>query len=498
MKKFLPFFAVIILFFSPLSVSAQEGERIAITNVTVLLMQEDQVFENAIVFISEGEIYGVFSMEGFDYINDEGNIHIEEEVEFLEPFEANEPISNFVTRLDDEGIKELEAKLGYSLQPDPMKIIDGTGKFLIPGLAEMHGHIPDATSYNQNLEDLLFLFLSNGVTTVRGMLGNDGQLKLQQDILEGKILGPTLYLGSPSFRGNSVTSPLQARKKVRDHVAEGWDFLKIHPGLTLNEYNAMAEEATKAGITWGGHIPSDVGLWRALEAGQSTIDHLDGYELFTGTVTFNGFSGTVEGYGTGPVDQELLNEAVRITLEAGAVIVPTNALWSVLVGGVSKQELEARPEMKYASPAERRSWASRHTDNRNNPQTNQIIENRRQILKALYDGGVPILLGSDAPQLFSVPGFSIPREMENMAAAGIDNLGILAAGTINVGEFFKDKDAFGQIAPGQRADLILLNANPLEDISNIRDIAGVMVRGIWISKEDIDARLTEIAARRKN
>ena len=117
------------------------------------------------------------------------------------------------------------------------------------------------------------------------------------------------------------------------------------------------------------------------------------------------------------------------------------------------------------------------------------------ILKALYDAGVPILLGSDAPQLYSVPGFSIPREMENMASAGIDNAGILMSGTANVGDFFADKDTFGRIAPGNRADLVLLNANPLEDIGNIRDIAGVMVRGVWLSREDIDARLAEIEAR---
>lgn len=491
MKKLVGFFAVIFLVLGAFSVSAQDEEiqtfecngLTIFLNVTLLNFDDENNFEEGDVYVQNGRIVQILNSSRFDEFNskyDGGNLVIGGYA-CLSSIKENETIEEI----------ERNAKEGLTA-------IDGRGQFLIPGLAEMHGHIPNATSYNQDLQDLLFLYLSNGVTTVRGMLGNDGQLQLQQDILDGKILGPTLYLGSPSFRGNTVTSPLQARKKVRDHVAEGWDFLKIHPGLTLNEYNAMAEEATKAGITWGGHIPSDVGLWRALEAGQSTIDHLDGYELFTGTVTFNGFSSTVEGNGPGPVDPELLKEAVRITLEAGAAIVPTNALWSVLVGGVSKQELEARPEMKYASPAERRSWAGRHTDNRNNPQTTQIIENRRQILKALYDGGVPILLGSDAPQLYSVPGFSIPREMENMQGAGIDNLGILAAGTINVGEFFKDQDAFGQIAPGQRADLILLNTNPLEDISNIRDIAGVMVRGIWISKEDIDARLTEIAERRKN
>lgn len=374
-------------------------------------------------------------------------------------------------------------------------VIDGAGKYLIPGLAEMHGHIPNATTYDQDLKDLLFLYLAGGVTTVRGMLGNDGQLQLQKDILAGQILGPTLYLGGPSFNGNSISSPLQARGKVREQVEAGWNFLKIHPGLTLNEYNAMADEAKKQGITWAGHVPSAVGLERALEAGQATIDHMDGYEIFSGAVAFNGFTNSFEGGAAQPVDVELLQKAIQLTLEAGAGVVPTNALWEVLVGGITLDELESRPEMRYASPATRASWKSRHDDNRDDPQTNQIIENRRTILKGLYDGGVTLLLGSDAPQLFSVPGFSIPREMENMAAAGVDAYGILASGTANVGDFFQSYDTFGRIAPGNRADLILLNSNPLEDVSNIRDIAGVMVRGIWLTREEIDARLAEIAAR---
>ena len=275
-------------------------------------------------------------------------------------------IENAKVRIDGSVIVEVTAG---AMEVENATVIDGTGKFLIPGLAEMHGHIPDATSYNDRLKDILYLFLANGVTTVRGMLGNDGQLQLQQDILDGNTLGPTLYLGGPSFRGATVSSPIQARRMVRDQVEEGWDFLKIHPGLTWDEYTAMADEAVKNDITWGGHIPSDVGLARALELGQVTIDHIDGYELYTGTVTFNGFSGSVEGDTVGPVDEAKLADAIRMTLDAGTAIVPTNALWDVLLGGVAKEELVNRPEMKYATRAELSSWSSRHNDNRDDPQT---------------------------------------------------------------------------------------------------------------------------------
>ena len=362
--------------------------------------------------------------------------------------------------------------------------IDGTGKFLVPGMAEMHGHIPRATSYSQDLKDLLFLYLANGVTTVRGMLGNDGQLQLRQDILDGKILGPTLYLGGPSFNGNSVSSPLQARRMVRDQVKEGWDFLKIHPGLTMDEYNAMADEATKLGITWGGHVPQDVGLRRALEAGQVTIDHIDGYDIFVnGEITRH--------------DESLLAIAVDMTIDAGAGIVPTEFLWEGILGTHDAAELAAMEELKYITPALRQSYANRYQQRTGERlrRAEANVATRRAVLKALYDGGAVILLGSDAPQLYSVPGFSILREMQTMAEIGIPPEGILQSGSANVGDFFADKDVFGRIAPGNRADLILLDANPLEDIANMGQIAGVMVRGVWLSREDIDTRLAEIEAR---
>ena len=434
MKKFAGFILVFVSLFLWQTEVAAEEQRIAIGNVTVITMNGDEILENATVIIYGDRIIGITS-----------------------------------------------GALPRSLDG----FIDSTGKYLIPGLAEMHGHIPSATSYDQNLRDTLFLYLAAGVTTVRGMLGAPGQLELQQDILDGDILGPTLYLGGPSFNGRSVSSPDQARQMVRDQAAEGWDFLKIHPGLSLAEYNAMADEATRLGITWGGHVPEDVGLARALEAGQVTIDHLDGYDVFSDGVTT-------------PPDEEKLAEAVQMTLEAGAYVVPTNHLWAILSGLPEKQELEAMVELQYVTPETRRANRNRYSGQSSGSDledAQQNTLNRQIILKALSDAGAWIVLGSDAPQLYSVPGFSIQREMEAMAAAGMSPEAILYSGTAAVGEFFADKDKFGVIAPGYRADLILLDANPLEDISNIRDIAGVMVRGIWLSREDIDAKLKEIAAR---
>ncbi|MEE8206070.1 MAG: hypothetical protein V3T82_03905, partial [Nitrospinaceae bacterium] len=173
-----------------------------IENVTVITMDGNHISEDMTISIRDGEIYALYNTAEFKSFceNDEKAIC----------FKA-------------------------------ATVIDGTSKFLIPGLAEMHGHIPNATTIDQDLEDLLFLYVSQGVTTVRGMLGAPGQFELRDKINAGEVLGPTLYLGGPSFNGSSVSSPNQARRMVRDQVAAGWDFLKIHPGLTRAEYDAMAD-----------------------------------------------------------------------------------------------------------------------------------------------------------------------------------------------------------------------------------------------------------------
>ena len=398
------------------------------------------------------------------------------------PMDGSGPIENAEVFVTGGRIETVSTKLFVA----DVEIIDGTGKYLVPGMAEMHGHIPGG-ALNQDLEDLLFLYVSQGVTTVRGMLGADGQFELRDKINSGEVLGPTLYLGGPSFNGNSVSSPNQARRMVRGQVEEGWDFLKIHPGMTLAEYDAMADEAARLGIPWGGHVPEDVGLARALEAGQRTIDHLDGFDICVNGVTK-------------PLDQGRLGQAVELMLDAGAYVVPTNHLWETLLGLPEKADLEAMDELKYLTPAARRQNRSRYSGQstgRDLVDARHNAANRRQILESLSGAGAGILLGSDAPQLYSVPGFSLMREMEAMAASGMSPEAILRSGTATAGEFFSNKDKFGMIAPGHRADLILLDANPLEDISNMRSIAGVMVRGIWLSRAEIEARLAEIEERNK-
>lgn len=370
--------------------------------------------------------------------------------------------------------------------PEGATVIDGTGRWLIPGLAEMHGHIPPPTAPRELVENVLFLWVANGITTVRGVLGAPGQLELKAEANSGAIVSPTLYLAGPSFNGNSVSSPAQAAAMVREQAAAGWDLLKVHPGLTRAEYDSMALAARAAGIRFVGHIPDDVGLAHALEMGHETVEHLDGYiEYLDGD--------------QGPVDPARLADAVRMTREAGAWVVPTMALWEILWGIHPLETVTAYEELRYMPPDMVEAWTASHRERLTDPDSDPavsrtVIDNRMRILEALSEGGVGILMGTDSPQQFSVPGFSLRRELQRMAEAGMSPYEILASGSRNVGEYFANEDEFGTIAPGQRADLVLLAADPLTDIGNASRIEGVMVRGRWHPKAEIDARLEEIAA----
>lgn len=372
--------------------------------------------------------------------------------------------------------------------PAGARTVDGRGRFLMPGLAEMHGHVPPPSAPAEYTDDVLFLYVASGITTVRGMLGAPGQLALRERARSGAVVSPTLYLAGPSFNGNSVASPADAERMVRAQKAEGWDLLKIHPGLTRAEYDAMARVAREEGIRFGGHVPAEVGLLRALDAGQETFDHLDGYvEHLRG--------------GEGPMDPAAVADVVRRTRDAGAWMVPTMALWEVLYGTAELDSLLAYPELRYMPRQQVEAWTRAYRERLAAPGFDaatgrRVIAARQQLLGEMNRGGVRILMGTDAPQQFSVPGFSLHRELERMAAAGMTPWQILRSGTRSVGEYFATQDRFGTVAPGQRADLVLLDADPLDDVRHLTRRAGVMVRGRWLPEAEIRARLEEIAVRR--
>lgn len=380
------------------------------------------------------------------------------------------------------------------VSPD-MRVIDGTGRYLMPGLAEMHAHVPPANS--DELERVLHLYVANGVTLARGMLGEPGHLELRQRLADGEVLGPRLVTSGPSFNGSSVSSPEQARDMVRRQHEAGYDFLKIHPGLTGDEFEAIAAMAGEVGIPFAGHVPADAGLRRALKLGIATVDHLDGY--LQALVPPNKVEpGAPEGffglYLADQAEEDRIGDIVAATRTAGTWNVPTQALFLHWLSGDSPAEMRAWPEMRYMPAETIADWAASKTRTTQEPGystalADRAIDLRRRIIKALHEAEAGLLLGSDAPQVFNVPGFSIHRELEYLVDAGLTPYEALLTGTVNPAHFLGYADAWGTVEVGREADLLLLDANPLENISATRKLQGVMVRGRWLSRGDLEAML---------
>lgn len=377
--------------------------------------------------------------------------------------------------------------------------VEGTGKYLMPGLAEMHGHLtanylPDAAK-----ADVLYLYVANGVTTVRAMLGNPEAITTRDAIAAATLLGPKLYVAGPALNGKVAPTPEDGARIVREQKQAGYDLLKILGGMPPPVYESILKTAHALKIDVAGHVPGEVGIRGALAARQRSIDHLDQYipalQLTSGI--------------TREEEDRRVAELAQLTAKSGVWNVPTMYLWDLFHNAETGEALRARlTETRYLPRTMIDEWVKSKNGRLRPPndtptgvggfgQTGlRVMELRRKIVRALKAANAPIALGTDSPQMFSVPGFSTHRELELM----VDELGYapyeaLETGTLKVAQYFGTTAETGTIAHGKRADLILLNANPLTNIANTANRAGVMVYGRWIPESEIQKRLAEIAGR---
>jgi Amidohydrolase family len=385
-------------------------------------------------------------------------------------------------------IADLGPRARVTVPPDATGI-EAAGKFLMPALAEMHAHIPGGKASEADVERTLFLYAANGIGTIRGMLGDPRHLAYRDRAGRGEIVSTRIYTSGPSFNGTSVPTPEAAVQAVASQKQAGYDFLKIHPGVTRDVFDALAAKAQVVGIRFAGHVPLDVGLPRALGARFWTIDHLDGYvEALAKTPAQSQFFGLNL---INEIDESRIAAVVGQTKAAGTWMVPTEVLFVNLLNDEDPQAMAKRPEMKYAPPQQVQNWIGQKQKLAQTPAADRqkYLALRRTLIKRLHEAGVPFLLGSDAPQWWNVPGFSVHRELQVIVAAGLTPYEALRTGTANVAAYFGTSGTSGTVTRGKRADLVLLDANPLTDIANSGKIAGVMVNGRWMSKSDIDTRL---------
>jgi hypothetical protein len=336
--------------------------------------------------------------------------------------------------------------------PTGATVVDGRGKFLMPGIAEFHAHVPNGAVAHRALT----LYALAGVTTARGMLGQPAHLALRDSIRNGQLFGPRVLTSGPSFNNNSVSSPGVAITMVTDQKNAGYDLLKIHPGVPRVAFDSLAATANRLRIPFSGHVPLEVGLDAAITAKYSTIDHLDGFieAMYNGpqplTAAVDGF------FGLGIVrqlDTSRFQPIVERVKASGVAMVPTQILMDNYTNDKTGEQLTSGPEFRYWLPQVVTNWRNMKNNLLEQPpapreQQQEFTALRRRFIKTLYDSGVPFLLGSDAPQFWNVPGFSAHRELGALVAAGLTPYQALRTGTVNVARFLGEEGLSGVVRQG--------------------------------------------------
>jgi len=396
-------------------------------------------------------------------------------------------------------------RISGSRSTSAAEYIDGSGKYLMPGLTEMHAHIPTPKEGDDILvRETLFLYLSQGVTTIRGMLGDPYHLTLKNEVAKGTILSPRIYTSSPSMNGNSITNIEETRSKVMQYAEDGYDFLKIHPGIKIENWNELEKTAKKLSLPYAGHVPYEVGIQRAIDAKYATIDHLDGF--IEGLLPNGSFTDAERGFFgynlTDKVDRSKISTLVKRLKDNDIAIVPTQTLFTRWFSPEPPEEMMEAKEMQYMPSQTRFAWRQNKSrmisdSSYSVSKWKEFVEIRKEALREISKQGVTILLGSDAPQVMNVPGFSLHHEMKDLVQLGIPISEVLKSGTSKPAAFFNSQGSYGTVTVGASADLLLLTANPLEDINNVSKIDRVFVRGIQLTKRDIDTQLGLIALRNK-
>jgi len=352
--------------------------------------------------------------------------------------------------------------------PEGAERIDGRDKYLVPGLVDMHFHLfpADGGTDPESVDHALALLVANGVTSARSTLGSPNHLEIRDRIRTGKTFGPTLYLASPPLHSKETPTPARVRELVYQYKTDGFDLIKLVL-KDRTDYDSAVVAAREVGLPIFGHVGAAIGIEHALEVGQS-IEHLDGYVRV--------------------VEENLKRLAglVRATRRANVWNCPTQFFHECLysrdlakVGsyaGVSLVRQSVRDEWN----RQKTEAIGKHADKE------AELATRRRIIKALRDGGVRLLVGSDSPGDFRVPGFAMVEEMRSLHRAGMTPYEVLDSATRLPADYFSALREFGTVEVGKRADLILLNANPLQDIDAVLDQAGAMLRGAWLPRSVLD------------
>lgn len=398
--------------------------------------------------------------------------------------ESDAPLSDHAVLVDDGRI----AWLGPSDEAAPPQgtvTVDLEGRTLLPGLTDFHVHLRH--------DDELDLYLWNGVTTVVNLSGAPEHLEMRRRVEAGELRGPRIFTTGPTIDGDPprnsrfqpIGDPADAEALVASHIDAGYDFLKIYDLIELEPYQAIVDAAEERGVAVVGHIPKAFGLEPTL-AGHDVIAHAEEY--------FYTFFDNQD-------DASRIPEAVRLTAEAGVAVCPNiGFIRRIIEQAEDIEAVLALPEIRYVRPSVLANWL---------PETNRYVgrpqswleRNKRmyphlvKLTKALHDGGVVILTGTDASVPGGVPGFAVHEELADLRVAGLSNFEALETVTVNPGRWLEEHlgaEPAGRIAVGTRADLVIVDGDPLADLDALKTVHGVAIGGDWIDGaalgDEIEAR----------
>lgn len=430
------------------------------------------------------------------------------------PMDRERVLANQTVVVKDGKIVEIGDVARVKVPKDAIRI-DGHGKYLIPGLVDMHTHLLSDDEFPDELApDELRIMVANGVTTCRFMIGTPEQLVLRRRSARGEIIAPTIYSASPHLTGREqgndfvVTTPEEAREAVRKSKAAGYDFIKITTFLKSLLYETAVDEAAKQNIRVVGHADSRyVTVPRAWRAHQQ-IEHLDGYleVLLRDDAPMKGSVSDLYIYNPKNwdsldyIDEAKIVWAAKMTVASNPYVDPTQHFMKNTFGlPRSEESIRAQPDFKFY-PVKTQNfyidYLKRIPLNKVPPEKRaQWVEIRNKLIKAIYDAGGKIMAGSDTPEFLWLYGFSMHRELKALADAGLPNYAVLAAGTRHAHEYLGSIKRSGTIEKGKDADLILLDANPLDDITNTEKRSGVMLKAKYYTQAEMNTWLDEIAPR---
>jgi imidazolonepropionase-like amidohydrolase len=384
--------------------------------------------------------------------------------------------------------------------------IDARGRYLMPALSDMHVHVegeswdallsPEAkeASRNFSFEDLLYPYVANGVTTVQVLSGTHELLPVRGRIAEGAMLAPRLILARmidgpdkawPPPLSSWVSNAKEARDATLKAKSEGYDKMKVYSFLTKETYDAVIATAREQGMDVIGHVPYALSVEYVVDAGQKMIAHTE----------------EVAKHAHGDYSKERVSYFAGRIADGGVWLTPTLITTRRILDEFSDPDgLFASPEAGYAAhPMQKDIWKFISNMYQGIPEEDRtrlrddFEKFQKPFTKVFHDKGGQLMTGTDSLLPRLVPGFAVHQELQEMVAVGLTPYEALRTSTTIPYEYLGEAAEAGTIEPGKRTDLILVDSNPLEDVSAASKIAGVLMRGRWIPKQEMDGRMRAIA-----